>query len=59
MVLTDRDVNRVAKTDQEEFLTFDISDDALERAARIIGGVASPVTLNYSTAILGNCACPV
>ena len=59
MVLTDRDVNRVAKTDEEELLTFDVSDDALERAAPIIGGVASVVTLNFATAILGNCACPV
>ena len=48
MVLTDRDVNRVAKTDEEELLTFDVSDDALERAAPIIGGVASVVTLNFA-----------
>ena len=59
MILTDGDVNRVAKTDEGELLTFDVSDDALERAARIIGGVASPVTMNFSTAILGNCGCPV
>jgi hypothetical protein len=38
---------------------FDVSDDALERAAPIIGGVASVETLNFATAILGNCACPV
>jgi hypothetical protein len=36
----------------EELLTFDISDDALERAAPIIGGVASVVTLNFATAII-------
>jgi hypothetical protein len=32
MVLTDRDVISAAETD-EEILTFDVSDDALERAA--------------------------
>jgi len=58
MVLTDTDAVRMAETD-EELLTFDISDDALERAAPIIGGVASVVTLNFATAIIGNCACPV
>ena len=57
MVLTDRDDICVAETD-EELLIFDVSDDALERAAPIIGGVASVVTLNFGTAILGNCACP-
>jgi hypothetical protein len=40
-------------------LIFDVSDDELERAAPIIGGVASVETLNFATAILGNCACPV
>ena len=58
MVLTGTDAVRMAETD-EELLTFDISDDALERAAPIIGGVASVVTLNFATAIIGNCACPV
>ena len=58
MLLTDRDVNRTAETD-EELLIFDVSDDALERAAPIIGGVASVVTLNFGTAIIGNCGCPV
>jgi hypothetical protein len=58
MVLTNTDAVRMAETD-EELLTFDISDDALERAAPIIGGVASVVTLNFATAIIGNCACPV
>jgi hypothetical protein len=48
----------VAATDEER-LTFDVSDDALERAANIIGGVASVVTLNFATAVIGNCACPV
>ena len=37
MLLTDRDVNRAAETD-EELLIFDVSDDALERASPIIGG---------------------
>ena len=54
MVLTDTD--NVGKTDAE-LLIFDVSDDALERAAPIIGGVASVVTLNFGTGILGNCAC--
>jgi len=58
MVLTDGDVIRSVETD-EELLTFDASDEALERAAPIIGGVASVETLNFATAIIGNCACPV
>ena len=58
MVPTDRGVIRVAEAD-DKLLIFDISDDALERAAPIIGGVASVETLNFATAILGNCACPV
>ena len=58
MIVADRDEIRATETD-EEFLVFDVSDDALERAAPIIGGVASVVTLNFGTAIIGNCACPV
>ena len=58
MVLTKRDNTRTAETD-DEILIFDVSDDALERAAPIIGGAASVVTLNFATAIIGNCACPV
>ena len=58
MVLIDGDVIRAVATD-EELLTFDVSDEVLERAAPIIGGVASVETLNFATAILGNCACPV
>jgi hypothetical protein len=57
MLATDTGVVRAAETD-EAFLIFDVSDDALERAAPIIGGVASVVTLNFGTAIVGNCACP-
>jgi hypothetical protein len=57
MVPSDRDV-RITETD-EDILTFDLSDDVLERAAPIIGGVASVVTLNFAAAIIGNCACPV
>jgi hypothetical protein len=56
MLATDMGVVRAAETD-EEFL-FDVSDDALERAAPIIGGVASVVTLNFGTGIVGNCGCP-
>jgi hypothetical protein len=48
---------RAAETG-EELLIFDVSDDALERAAPIIGGCASVVTLNFATGIVGNCACP-
>ena len=58
MIFTDRNGIRVTETD-EEILVFDVSDDVLERAAPIIGGVASVVTLNFATAIIGNCACPV
>jgi hypothetical protein len=57
-MLTDRDEIRAAERDAEP-LTFEVSDDALERAAVIIGGQATPVTLVYGTAIVGNCACPV
>jgi hypothetical protein len=55
MVLTDRNA---AETD-EELLTFEVSDDALERAAPIIGGQATPLTMVFGTDIVGNCACPV
>ena len=58
MVLTDRNTSDVAETD-EELLTFEVSDDALERAAPIIGGVASVVTLNFGTFVVGNCGCAV
>jgi len=58
MVFADRDVIRAVET-EEDLLTFDVSDEALERAAPIIGGVASVETLNFATAVLGNCACPV
>ena len=58
MVLTERDDIRATESD-EEILAFDVSDDALERTATIIGGQATPVTLVYGTSIVGNCACPV
>ena len=57
MVLTDR--NAIDAETDEELLIFEVSDDALERAAPIIGGVASVVTLNFGTLIVGNCGCPV
>jgi hypothetical protein len=57
MVLSDRDDTRVVEAD--DFLVLDVADDALERAATIIGGQATPVTLVYGTSIVGNCACPV
>jgi hypothetical protein len=55
MALT-RDVFRVAETD-EELLTFDVSDDALERTAGDAGGRA--ITWLYSTECSANCGCPV
>jgi hypothetical protein len=58
MVLTERDDIRATESN-EEILAFDVSDDALERTATIIGGQATPVTLVYGTSIVGNCACPV
>ena len=48
-MLTDGDVIRAAETD-EEVLTFDVSDDALERATLIVGGQATPVTLSWAIA---------
>lgn len=57
-MLTDGDVIGTVETDAE-LLTFEVSDDALERAAVIVGGQATPVTLVYGTSIVGNCACPV
>jgi hypothetical protein len=56
VALTDRDDIRVAETD-EELLTFEVSDDALERTASVGVGL-SVVTLNFGTAIVGNCGCP-
>ncbi len=47
-----------AETDEEP-LIFDVSDDALERAAPMVGGQATPVTLVYGTNVVGNCGCPV
>ena len=58
MLRTDRAEARTAETD-EELLSCEVSDDALERAAPLIGGQATPVTMVYGTAIVGNCACPV
>jgi hypothetical protein len=57
-VLTDTDNVHVAEID-EELLIFDVSDDALERAAPIIGGAASVVTMNFGTGLLVNCACAI
>jgi hypothetical protein len=58
MMLAGRNDIRVTETD-EEILVFDVSDDELERAAPIIGGVASLATLNFGTFIVGNCGCAV
>jgi hypothetical protein len=58
MLLTDRDEVRATETD-EELLTFDASDEALERASPLIGGQATNPTMVYGTAIVGNCGCPV
>jgi hypothetical protein len=56
MLATDTGVVRAAETD-EEFLIFDVSDDALERSASVGIGL-SIVTLNFGTGIVGNCGCP-
>ena len=58
MLLMDRNTSDFAETD-EELLTFDVSDEALERAAPFISGQATPVTMVFGTDIVGNCACPV
>jgi hypothetical protein len=58
MVLTAIDDILTSETDEEIF-ALDVSDDALERTATIIGGQATPVTMVYGTSIVGNCACPV
>jgi hypothetical protein len=58
MILADKDHIRVTETD-DEILASDVSDDALERIAPIVGGAASVVTLNFGTGIIGNCGCPV
>jgi len=51
LVLTNKDDIREIESD-EEILACNVSDEALERAVPIIGGQATPVTMNY-------CACPV
>jgi len=57
MMLRGNDDLPAAETD-EELIIFDISDEAIERTAPMIGGCASVVTLNFGTAIVSNCACP-
>jgi hypothetical protein len=44
-MLTDR--NAIFAETDEELLTFDVSDEALERAAPIIGGVASVANAEF------------
>jgi hypothetical protein len=46
VILTDGEVIGIAET-ADEPLTFDVSDEALERAANIIGGNATPVTIVF------------
>jgi hypothetical protein len=46
VILTDTGIIGVAETDDEP-LTFDVSDEALERAANFIGGHAVPVTILF------------
>ena len=58
MMLAGREDTRATETD-EEILVLDVSDDVLERAAPIIGGVASVATLNFGTFVVGNCGCAV
>jgi hypothetical protein len=57
MVLTDRDITRVTETD-EELLIFDVSDDALERAAGVVVD-GHAFTMVFGTEIAGPCCCPV
>jgi hypothetical protein len=52
MVFTDRDVTEI----DEKLLTFDISDDALERVVSVADGRAQ--TWIYSTEVAANCGCP-
>ena len=52
------DVMRVAETD-EQLLSFDVSDDALERACGADGVGGGRFSLIYSTEVAGGCACPV
>ena len=54
---TDRDTG--ATESDEEFLFFDVSDDALERAHPVDDVGQSVITLVVGTFIAGNCACPV
>jgi hypothetical protein len=56
MVFTERDITRVAETN-EELLIFDVSEDALERSAAVESGRA--ITWIYSTECSANCGCPV
>ncbi len=58
MIPRDKDDIGATESD-EEILACDVSDEALERAAPIIGGQATPVTMVYGTEIMGNCACPI
>jgi len=57
MMLRGNDDLPAAETGEERII-FDIYNEAIERAAPMIGGCASVVTLNFGTAIVGNCACP-
>ena len=56
MVLTDRDITRVTETD-EELLIFDVSDDALERAAGVVDD-GHAITMVFGTVIAGHLLCP-
>jgi hypothetical protein len=51
----DSDVSGLARTD-EDILTFDVPDDALERAAGVTDG--SAMTLVYCTHVWYNCGWP-
>jgi hypothetical protein len=54
MILTGRDNIRVAETD-EELLTFDVSDETLERAAPTVGGQVTITRVNGTAADCGYC----
>ena len=59
MVLTDREDDICVAESDDELLTFDVLDYALGRAAPIVAGQATSVTLVYGTNIVGNCGCAV
>ena len=54
--MLENDVNGLTELD-EDILTFDVPDDALERASGFAEERA--MTWVYGTGVAGNCGCPV